>query len=389
MVFSLYSLKITPQNHRAMNITIKEVETRKDLKTFVHLPAHINRHDKNWMPPIYSDDWKFFQVEKNKSAEGCEIVKYLAYQDRKPVGRIAGIIHHRYNELHGQKTGRLFAFECYENQEVAHALIDAVEQWAKQKGMNKLIGPLGFSDKDPQGFQIEGFEHPPIYATPCHQPYMNTLIAKEGYIKLIDLNDYIFPIPDEIPPLYRRVIEWAKRKADFQLIEFKSRKEIKPYIIPVFQLMNETYMHILGFIPLDDLEMKEMAARYLPVLNPEFIKLVKVKDELVGFIIAMPEMAPGIRRARGRLFPFGFLHILLEIRRTKHLTLLLGAIKKSYRGIGVDVLIGVHMLEICKKLGMNKIESHLVLETNKTMNGEYEKLGAQIYKRFRIYQKNL
>ncbi len=372
-----------------MAIIVKQVSTRGERYSFIHLPARINRDYRNWVPPIYSDEWTFYHPVRNKAAEGCETVLFLACKGRKPVGRIMGIIHHRYNELHNEKNGRFFGFECYNDQEIAHALISRVERWAAERGMTGMVGPLGFSDKDPQGFQIEGFGHPPIYATACQQPYMIDLLTGEGYTKMVDLNDYIIDVPQEIPEIYQRVSRWTSNKFKYRLVEFKRRKEIRPYIISVFQLMNEAYQHILGFVPLDDLEMKQLADRYLPVLNPEYIKLVFVDDDLVGFIIAMPEMAPGIRRANGHLFPFGFLKILNEMKRTHRLTLLLGAIKKPYRGNGVDVLMGMRMLETCKKNGITQVESHLILENNLSMNGELTKLGAQLHKRFRIYTKSL
>jgi ribosomal protein S18 acetylase RimI-like enzyme len=172
--------------------------------------------------------------------------------------------------------------------------------------------------------------------------------------------------------------------------EFSSKKELRKYIRPVFQLINETYAEIYGFAELENEEMDFMANRYMMILNPKFIKVVLDKhNQMAAFIIAMPEMAGGIIRARGRLFPFGFLHILWERKRSKMLTLYLGAIKEEYRGSGLDALMGTKILETAQKEKMAFMDSHLVLENNIRMRREYERLGGLIYKKYRIYKKEL
>jgi hypothetical protein len=177
--------------------------------------------------------------------------------------------------------------ECFEDQEVVHALIKKVEDWAREKGMVKIVGPLGFSDKDPQGFQIEGFELPQFIVCPTNFSYLPVMIEKEGYEKMRDLVNYSAPMPLELPLVYEKVLSRISHNTEYRILEFQSKKELKPYIIPALELMNETFMEIYGFVPLTDKEKTEFAARYLPILDPSFVKAVETDKGLIGFAIGM------------------------------------------------------------------------------------------------------
>jgi len=335
------------------------------------------------------DEFAFFNPGKNKSFRYCDTVLFLALRDGKPAGRIMGIVNHRYNKRHNESTARFVFMECPNDREIAHALLESTENWAREKGLRNITGPLGFSDKDPQGFQVSGFENPPILATAVNHPYMNELVEAEGYRKKVDLRDFIFEIPETIPELYRKISQRFSHRADFKVLEFRHRKQLQPYIIKVFRLMNETYTPIYGFDPMTEEEMHELAARYLPVIDPEFVKMVTVADELVGFVVGIPDISKGIQKSKGTLLPFGWWHIIRAMKTSRHLTLLLGAIKNPYRGMGLDAVMGIRMLQSCLRRNFTLIESHLILETNTKMIAELEKLGAKEHKRFRIYEKEL
>ena len=370
-------------------LIIKEVITKKDLRKFIYLPAKVHKNDPEWLPPIYMDEWALFNRKKNKSYQYADAVLYLAFRDKEPVGRIMGIINRRYNEIQNERHGRFCFMECFEDQEVVHALISKVEDWAKERGMEKMVGPLGFSDKDPQGFQIEGFEYPSFIVSATNSPYMPLLIEKEGYVKKVDLVNYFIKRPEKLPVIYERAYSRITRNSGFKIIEFNSKKEIKPYIIPVLELMNDAFEEIYGFVPLTDEEKIEFADRYLLIIDPKFVKLVEVEGNVVGFAIGIPDISPGIKAAKGKLFPFGIIKILRESKRSKKLLMMLGGIKKEFRGQGVDVLMAVRILESCIKHKMDSIDVHLVLETNTRMRAEAERVDGQIIKKFRIYQKSL
>jgi hypothetical protein len=370
-------------------LTIKEVQTRKDLHDFIYLPEKVHRNESGWLPPIYMDEWELFNRKKNRSYQYADAVFYLAYRDKKPVGRIMGIINKRYNEINNEFHGRFCFMECYEDREVVHSLLTKVEDWARGNGMTKIVGPLGFSDKDPQGFQIEGFEYPKFIVAATNSPYLPLMIEQEGYVKKVDLVAYRVKIPSELPVIYQRVLSRLANNKEYRIIEFLKKKELKPYILPVLELMNKTFSEIYGFVPLNDKEKKELADRYMMIIDPKFVKLVEAKGEVVGFAIGIPDISPGIKAARGRLFPFGILKIIREAKRTKNLLMMLGGVEKSFRGQGIDVLMAVKILESSIRHNMETIDVHVILETNTRMRAEAERVDGQIIKRFRIFQKDL
>lgn len=370
-------------------IILKEVKTKTDKRVFIYLPLKIHKNNPNWLPPIYSDEWELFDQDNNKSYKYADTVLFLAYKDKKPVGRIMGIVNRRYNEIHNELHGRFCFLETYEDQDIVNALIQKTEEWAKEKGMIKLVGPLGFSDKDPQGLQIEGFEYPKFIVCPTNDKYLPEMIEKAGYVKNRDLVNYLARVPDELPEIYKKIISRVSVNDGYKIVEFNTKKELNRYIIPVLELMNQTFAEIYGFVPLDDQEKKEIAARYMMILNPKFIKVVEASDGVVGFAVGIPDISDAVRRSKGRLLPFGILRILRDLKRSKKLLMLLGGVKKSYRGKGLDVLMAVKMLEACMINKMELIDLHLVLEDNTRMRAECERIGGEVIKKFRIYQKDL
>jgi hypothetical protein len=373
-----------------MPLELKAVNDKVQLKEYIYLCKNIYKDEARWVPPFYEDEWAFHDPEKNKTLPHCETMRMLLYKDGKAAGRIMGIIHHPYNQTHHEKTARFFNFDCINDQEVAHALIDSVEKWAMANGMNKVIGPFGFSDKDPQGLQIEGLEYLPVLATPANPAYLPHLVTSEGYSKEIDCVSYQMPIPKEVPPLYAKISERIKKNKALILLEFKSKRQLKPYIIPVLRLVNETYAPLFGFASMSEEEMKKFAGQYLPVLDPEYVKVVvNTTDDVIAFVVAMPDMSTGVQKAKGKLFPFGFIHVLNAMRKSKQLNLMLGAIKDGYRGTGISAMMGKAMIESANKCGLEIMDSHLILENNRLMRGEYEKLNGKVCKRYRIFSKDL
>jgi hypothetical protein len=373
-----------------MGIEIREVKTKQDLKNFIYLPAKIHVGHSNWVPPIYMDDKVFFNAKKNKSFSYCDTLLLLAYKDDKIAGRIMGIVNNRYNELHNENDGRFCFMETWNDQEVFDALLVYVEKWAKKLGMDKLVGPLGFSDKDPQGFLIEGFNEPMVIAANCNYAYMPELVQKRGFEKKVDCIVYKVNIPKVIPEIYMKIYDRVMSRGKINMLEFTKRSELKPLIRPIFTLLNETFKDIYAFAPFEISEMDDFANRYLLLMDPRFIKVITNKeDEVIAFFIAMPDISKGIVASKGKILPFGILQIFRAQKKTKQLNLLLGAVKKEYQGSGVDVVMGVKMFESAIKRGMEYMDTHLELETNTKMNAEFKFMGKEIYKRYRIYKKEL
>jgi len=371
-------------------IQLKEVKTKKDLKQFVHLPFKIHRNHKEWLPPLISDEYKVFDKNKNHSFEHCDTLLLLALKENEVVGRIMGIVNHTYNDGNGEKNARFCFLECYDDESVHDELLKAVENWGRKKGMIKLVGPLGFSDKDPQGYLIEGFEDPmTVMVTNCSLPYMVKHIERNAYSKKLDLFQYRAHLPKEVPEFYVKIAERVKKRG-FKLIEFNKSKHVRPYVKPVFDLINESYSDIYGFAPLQDVEAKEFSERFLPLLNPNYIKLVMDQNEkLVAFVVAMPDISDGFRKAKGRLFPLGFIHILRSFKKTNQLNLLLGSVKNTMRNSGIDALLTVGLFESAKQGNLSILDSHLIMEENIKMRALIERQDHTIYKKYRIFEKNL
>lgn len=374
-----------------MAIEIREVTSRKDLKTFIYLPEKIHAGHANWVHPIYMDDWKYFNRKKNKAYGYCDAVLLLAFRDGRPVGRATGIINRRYNEYRHEKTARFGYFEVFEDREAFRAILRHIEDWARSKGMTRIVGPYGFSDQDPEGFLIQGFDHRATIATYYNFEWMPKWLEEEGYAKDNDWFVYKLEVPREPPEFYKKIYERAVRRRAFDIVEFKTRKEIKPWIRPVLSLMNETYVagNIYGYAPLSDEEMDDLAKRYLPVIDPRFVKVIAKDGQVLAFIIAMPDMTGGIVKARGRLLPFGFIHVLRAAKKTKQLDLMLGAVKEAYRGKGLDVLMGVKTILSASEAGMEMMDTHHEMEANVKVRAEMERMGGVIYKKYRAFYKAL
>lgn len=370
-------------------IRIIEVTNKKQTNVFIKIPWLVHSNNTNWLPPLISDQKKFFNPKTNRSFSHGDTILLLAYDGKRPVGRIMGIINKTYNDLHGEKTARFGFIECYNNLTIAQGLIGAIEEWAKGLGMDKIIGPYGFSDKDPQGLMIEGFEHMPIVDSPDNLPYMVDLVEQCGYVKAFDCNGFINNLENSVPEHYRTIADRIYENNKLTIIEPMRRKDLKPLILPVLQLVNRTYSHLYGFTHMEEDEMKELANRYLPVLDPRFLKVVFLDDKLVGFILGLPNFTPGFQKANGRLFPFGFYHILRSMKTATQVDLMLGAVDLEYRGRGIEVALALRLFDSCHKAGITTVEAHLVLESNTAMQSEMRRAGYIPHKLFRVYKKEL
>jgi predicted GNAT family acetyltransferase len=373
-----------------MPIEIKEVKTAKDLKKFVFLTEKMNAHRPGWVPPIYSDDLRVLNPKKNPAHAYCDSILLLAYDGNDLVGRVAGIINNRYNEYAGMKTARFSFFEAPDRIEVSRALLEYVEKWARSKGMNLLVGPQGFTEEDSEGFIYEGYDETPTIGCIQNPPYVNEHMEKLGFGKEIDWFVYKIDIAKAMSDTYAKFFERASRNKAFRLVEFKKKSQLKPYIHPIFELMNSTFSVLYGYSPLDEHEVESMADRYMPLLDHRFIKAaVTPENEVVGFIVSIPNMSQGMIKARGRILPFGILHILRSAKKTDQLDNYLGAVKEEYRGKGVDVLIGYAQLKEASNAGLKVMDSHHELEDNVKVRAENERVGGVIYKKYRLYSMKL
>ncbi|MGR6087318.1 MAG: hypothetical protein ACU4F9_04040 [Arcticibacter sp.] len=374
-----------------MPIEIRLVRSRSDSETYIRLPFHIYSNWKEYVPPLLKDERRFHDPKHNRGLLNSYTIRLLAILDGQAVGRVMGIISHGYNLEHHEQDVRFFQFDCIENKQVAEMLLRHVTEWGRAMGMKRIIGPFGFSEKDPQGIQIEGSKCAPVIASATTPAYIQRMIEEAGFTKFKDCVSYVMEIPEVLPPLYKRICERLSALNDYEIVSLKKRSDLKPHFKDVLLLLNKGYENIYGFVPLSDEDIQHMADEYLDFIDPRFVKFIrKTSDrEIIAFVLAMPNLAEGFRKAKGRLFPFGFIHLIKCLKSSKKLDLLLGAVHPKHQGKGLTALLAVALMEEASKAGMAQLDSHLILEENKLMCAEMTRLGAGVTKRYRIFQKTL
>lgn len=374
-----------------MPIEIKEVKSKKDLRTFIYLPESIHVNHKNWLPPLFVDEWKLFSADKNSLFQHNDTILLIAWEGYKPVGRIMGIIPHHFNQKHNLKNARFAFFECYDDKLIFNSLIASIENWALKHNCTEVIGPMAFSDKEPQGFLIQGFDAETMMITNCSFPFMANYIAENGYQPHVDLCQYEVPLNSDITERFKPFAQRVENHNSIVIHEFTSTRAIRPFINAAFDLINKTYQEIYGFSSLTNQEAQEFSNRFLPLLDAGLIKIItNSKGEMLAFVVAMADLSKGIKKARGRLLPLGWYHILRSGKKSKRLVLMLGAVAEEYRNKGLDAILGHRLLNSALKKGFTSLDSHLIMKDNYRMRREIERLdNYKLYKEYRIFRKKL
>ncbi len=385
-----------------MTIEIRPVRGKKELKTFIYLPEKKYYKDcPQWVPPFYDDEPGFYNPAKNPAYNYSDAEIFLAWDGDEAVGRIMVIDQHRMNERFKMKNARFSLLESPENKEVACALLKTVEDWAKDRGLETISGPHGFSDQDPEGMLIMGFEHRATIASYYNFPYLPKLVEECGYVKDFDYRVFEVQLPKEPPPLYIKIAERLHRQG-FCITNFTKKKEIYPHLANYVKIQNMTFSEIYGFVPLAQDEGEKLIKEYLRIIDPHFVKfLYKIpkeeigreidpnQDEIVGFIAGVPDITEGIQKAKGRILPFGIFKILAARKNTDQLDLLMAGIKEKYRNRGLSALFAVNIINDANKLGYDHIDTHTELEFNKNVHSEWDRFESREYKRVRVFKKEL
>lgn len=260
--------------------------------------------------------------------------------------------------------------------------------WGQAHGMTRIIGPFGFSDKDPQGIQLEGREIDSVVSSASNPPYIANFIRELGFSKLKDCVSYLCDIQVQLPTIYEQVAKRLERNGGFVLMSFDSRRQLRPHFKSIMKLLNRGYEQIFGFVALCEEEIEYLAKEYLGFINPRFVKMIANQDqEIIAFVIAMPNIAIGFKKAKGRLFPLGLWHLYMAMRKSKKLDLVLGSVDPKYQRKGLTSLLAISLIQEARKSKYITMDSHLILEENHMMCAEMERLGSRLGKRYRIFQK--
>ncbi len=375
-----------------MGITIKKVETSKELKQFIRFNYEMYKDNPYSVPDLYDDMLNTFSRDKNAAFEFCEADYFMAYKDGKPVGRVAAIMNNRANETWNKKEVRFGWIDFIDDAEVSDALLKTVEAWGKERGATEIVGPLGFTDFDAEGMLVEGFDQLSTMATIYNHPYYPEHMVKHGYEKDADWVEFKIYIPDAIPDKHKRISEIIMRKYGLKIVKCTS-KDIKKYGQAIFDLMNEAYSQLYGYSALSPKQIKQYIKMFLPILDLRMVTLVvDSEDHVIAAGISMPSLSEALQKAKGRLLPFGWYHLLKVIFLKKYpkvLDLLLVAVKPEYQNKGVNALLFYDLIPVYQKIGFEYAESNPELELNDKVQAQWEYFKTEQHKRRRCFKKTI
>ena len=376
-----------------MPVTIVKIENNKQLKKFVAFPNELYKDSPCYVPELFEDAMNTLRKDRNAAFEFCEADYFLAYKDGRIAGRIAVILNKVSNEKWGQKAARFGWVDFVDDNEVVDALFAAAEQWARERGLTELQGPLGFTDFDREGMLIEGFDRLGTMATMYNHPYYPQHMERMGYVKDAEWVEYLLKVPDKRWEKAERISAIVERKYGLRLEHCKSRSQlVKRYGSKLFQLVNECYAPLYGYTPLTEKQIEQFIKMYIPVIDLRLISLVvDADDNLVALGVSIYSLAEALRKAKGRLFPFGWWHLLkaLFIKHPTRLDFLLVAVKPEYQSKGVFAMVFNDLLGNYLQMDLVDVESNPELETNTKVQSQWNDFEKELHKRRRAYKKEL
>ena len=376
-----------------MSVTIKPVTTKKEMKQFICFNYELYKDSPYAVPDLYDDVRDTLDPTKNAAFKFCEAQPFIALRDNKVVGRIVAIINNKANAAWGKKVVRFGWVDFIDDAEVVDALFTTVEQWGRERGMEEVQGPLGFTDFDPEGMLIEGFDRIGTMATIYNYPYYPQHMERMGYEKDADWQEYLLTAPAELPEKHARVARIVRERFGLKVIKYTShRKLAKERGMDIFGLLNEAYAHLYGYSELSEEQIQQYIKSYLPLLDLRLVPIIVDKDNnLVGFGIMLPSLAKAFQKAQGFMFPFGWWHLIkaLKWNDTQTTEMMLVAVKPEYQGKGAVALIFDDIIPIHNKLGFKYSESNPELETNTKMQSQWDYFERENHKRRRAYMKRL
>ena len=377
-----------------MAVEIREIQpTKRNLLKFVHFPIDVIYRDSEYfVPPLVTDEVNTLRPDKNPAFDFCEAAYFMAYRDGKIVGRIAGIINHVVNERSGKKEARFSYIDFIDDAEVVDALFDAVTRWGKSKGMEHLTGPLGFTDMDPEGMLVEGFDRIGTTGAVYNHAYYPKHLERIGFVKDADWLEFLITIPTEVPEKIARIARLVSERLNLTTIKYTDRKQlVKDYGDAIFKLINVSYDELFGYSPLTDKQIKHYIKMYLPFLPLDDLSMVvdKTTRELIGVGITIPSMSKALIKNRGRLFPFGWKYLVDAFKHNDVVDLMLIGVKPEFQNKGVNSLILDDLIRVYSKLGYKYAESNHELEHNTKVLQQWEYFEYDQHKRRRAYTKEI
>ena len=379
-------------------IEIKKVESRRDLCKFIDFHNELYKGNPYHVPNLYFDEMNTFRKDKNAAFDFCEAEYFMAYRDGKVVGRVAAIINHSANKKWERESVRFGWIDFVDDIEVSKALLKAVEDYGKSKGMKEIVGPLGFTDMDPEGMLLYGYDQLGTQATAYNYPYYPEHMDRMGgWEKDNDYGEYKLYVPEEMPEKYATIAKMIQKHYNLQVKKLK-RNEIygeNGYGKKIFNVVNETFKDLYGYSKLTDRQIEQYVKMYLPMADLDLITIIEdwntPDHKVVGVGISIPSLARALQKCGGKLFPFGWWHILraLKFHKTEVVDLLLVGVLPEYRQKGANALLFYDLIPHYQRLGFKWGETHVEMETNMKVQGQWQYLNREIHKRRRCYKKDI
>lgn len=379
-------------------IEIKKVESRRDLCKFIDFHNELYKGNPYHVPNLYFDEMNTFRKDKNAAFDFCEAEYFMAYRDGKVVGRVAAIINHSANKKWERESVRFGWIDFVDDIEVSKALLKAVEDYGKSKGMKEIVGPLGFTDMDPEGMLLYGYDQLGTQATAYNYPYYPEHMDRMGgWEKDNDYVEYKLYVPEEMPEKYATIAKMIQKRYNLQVKKLK-RNEIygeNGYGKKIFDVVNETFKDLYGYSKLTDRQTEQYVKMYLPMADLDLITIIEdwntPDHKVVGVGISIPSLARALQKCGGKLFPFGWWHILraLKFHKTEVVDLLLVGVLPEYRQKGANALLFYDLIPHYQRLGFKWGETHVEMETNMKVQGQWQYLNREIHKRRRCYKKDI
>ncbi len=373
-----------------MSIVIKEVVSKRDLKKFISFVDKLYAGNKYWIPPLHSEEMNTLHKDKNPAFDFCDVKYWLAYKDGKIAGRIAGIIVTRYIEKWKNKYARFGWVDFINDNNVSKALFDTLETWAKEKEMQAVHGPLGFTDLDPEGMLIEGFDELGTIVTIYNYPYYPEHLERLGYKKDIDWVEFEVKVPDKLPEKIERIAAVVKKKNKLHILKANKSKDLLPYAKEIFHVINEAFEPLYGVVPLTEKQINKYIKQYFSMIRPDFVSLIlDEQNKIAAFGITMPSLSKAFQKAKGKLFPFGLFHIMKALKKNDRVDLYLVAVRPDLQGKGVNSLLFNNLFNAYKSNNIIKAETNPELESNTKVQAQWKFFDRRQHKRRRCYIKQL
>ncbi len=374
-------------------VQIVKVDTanRRQVEAFVRFPYRHYRDCPQWVPPLLTDARLPLNRRKHPFYEHSEADFFLALQGGEVVGRVAALENKRFNRHHDLHDAEIYFFESVDDWETAQALFAAVFAWAQSRGLNRVVGPKGFSAFDGYGLLVEGFEHRQMMTMMNYNyPYYPRLFERAGFEKEVDFVSCYLPMTAmSLPERVERIAARVKERRNLQVRDFRSRRELRRWADKIGRAYNDAFVNNWEYYPLTEREIKFITDNLMLVADPRLLKIITHGEEVVGFLFAFPDVSAALQRARGRLNPWTLADLLLEMRRTKWVSGNGMGILPRYHGIGGNALLYAEMARALEGYGFEHLEMTQVAETAVQMRRDLVNLGGQEYKNHRVYRREL